>query len=169
METGPLFFFYRAKEEGGGDKSALNRGNSVGRSRFLAPFLFIISFVAPFHSPPRPPRSGHVRPTREILPRAAPRNCEILLHPCPVPSPLPSAHSRDNKLARLGSARKPRFCLAMDRNEHLWREAKRGGNVYANCNLGISPEMRPFLFLSRFWGTRVRLSSVKESTRKFLR
>lgn len=55
-----------------------------GRSRFLAPFLFIISFVAPFHL--RFP-TGHVRPTREILPRA----CATKLRnpPPPLPSPLP--------------------------------------------------------------------------------
>lgn len=139
-----VLFFYRTKEEGGGDRSVLNRGNSVGDLASLAPFLFIISFVAPFHlRPPRVTFGQLGKYCREL----APRNCEILLHPCPLP--FPSVYIRDNKLARLGSALKPRFYLVMDRNEHLWMAREALGRRRL-CELDLlSPKMRPFLFPSR--------------------
>lgn len=128
-----------------------------GRSRFLAPFLFIISFVAPFHlRPPRVTFGQLGKYCREL----APRNCEILLHPCPLP--FPSVYIRDNKLARLGSALKPRFYLVMDRNEHLWMAREALGRRRL-CELDLlSPKMRPFLFPSRSF---IRIK-FKKSTRE---
>lgn len=53
----------------------------------------------------------------------------------------------------------------MDRNEHLWREAKRGGNVYANCDLGISPEIS-FSFSFSFLGNTSSFIEYKRINEK---
>lgn len=142
METSP--FFLSDERRRWWRQVGIKSWKLGGRSRFLAPFLFIISFVAPFHlRPPRVTFGQLGKYCREL----APRNCEILLHPCPLP--FPSVYIRDNKLARLGSALKPRFYLVIDRNEHLWMAREALGRRRL-CELDfLSPKMRPFLFPSR--------------------
>lgn len=136
-------------------------GDLASWRRFSSLFRSLLRFT------PRP--VPHVRVTfgqlgkycRELRHEIAKSSSTLALSP----HPFPSAHSRDNKLARLGSARKPRFYLAMDRNEHLWREAKRGGNVYANCDLGISPEIS-FSFSFSFLGNTSSFIEYKRINEK---
>lgn len=138
-------------------------GDLASWRRFSSLFRSLLRFT------PRP--VPHVRVTfgqlgkycRELRHEIAKSSSTLALSP--PPSSLPSAHSRDNKLARLGSAGKPRFYLAMDRNEHLWREAKRGGNVYANCDLGISPEIS-FSFSFSFLGNTSSFIECKRINEK---
>lgn len=82
------------------------------------------------------------------------------------PTPPLRVHTRDDKLARLGSARKPRFCLVMDRNEHLWttREAI-VEETFMRIGPFISKKKYPFLSFPLVFGN---MSSFKKSIFFFL-
>lgn len=136
-----VLFFYRTKEEGGGDRSVLNRGNSVGDLASWRRFSSLFRSLLRFTSVPHGSRSANSGNIAASLRHEIAKSSSTL--------PFPSVYIRDNKLARLGSALKPRFYLVMDRNEHLWMARQALGRRRL-CELDLlSPKMRPFLFPSR--------------------